>query len=178
MQKTCTKCKILKSTTEFNVKKSSYDGLKPWCRSCQKIDAKRYRDLNREKLNRDSRERYYTDPNVKLSKRKWEKANPDKVYAGTKRYRARHPDKAAAWNAVRRAKVVATRTEYVNYEEIYEYYNYECYLCNEAIDLTVTWPHPKSKSMDHIIPLAKGGSHTRDNLAPAHAQCNMLKGGD
>jgi 5-methylcytosine-specific restriction endonuclease McrA len=30
--------------------------------------------------------------------------------------------------------------------------------------------------IDHIIPLALGGSHTADNLAVAHARCNMRKG--
>lgn len=29
--------------------------------------------------------------------------------------------------------------------------------------------------MDHIIPLARGGLHTEDNLQLAHYLCNVLK---
>lgn len=30
-------------------------------------------------------------------------------------------------------------------------------------------------TIDHIIPLSKGGSHTYDNCQPAHAECNRMK---
>lgn len=28
---------------------------------------------------------------------------------------------------------------------------------------------------DHVVPLAKGGTHTADNIRPAHALCNLRK---
>jgi 5-methylcytosine-specific restriction endonuclease McrA len=31
-------------------------------------------------------------------------------------------------------------------------------------------------TLDHIIPLSKGGTHTWDNVRPAHRRCNELKG--
>lgn len=31
-------------------------------------------------------------------------------------------------------------------------------------------------TLDHIIPLSKGGSHTADNLQCAHFMCNSKKG--
>lgn len=34
----------------------------------------------------------------------------------------------------------------------------------------------KDKSIDHIRPLSKGGTHTWDNVQLAHLKCNIKKG--
>ncbi|MBU6428998.1 MAG: HNH endonuclease, partial [Cyanobacteria bacterium REEB65] len=31
-------------------------------------------------------------------------------------------------------------------------------------------------TMDHLIPLSRGGGHTADNVAPACRHCNLVKG--
>ena len=30
-------------------------------------------------------------------------------------------------------------------------------------------------NMDHVIPLARGGTHTYDNIRPSHKRCNQRK---
>jgi 5-methylcytosine-specific restriction endonuclease McrA len=50
-----------------------------------------------------------------------------------------------------------------------------CSLCPAEIDFTLKHPHPGSKSLDHIIPISAGGSHTYDNVALAHLVCNISK---
>ncbi len=35
---------------------------------------------------------------------------------------------------------------------------------------------PAMASVDHIVPLSKGGEHTVDNLQLAHFRCNLSKG--
>jgi 5-methylcytosine-specific restriction endonuclease McrA len=37
-------------------------------------------------------------------------------------------------------------------------------------------PSPWSVSLDHIVPVSKGGTHTRDNVQAAHLRCNQAKG--
>ncbi|WP_158070491.1 HNH endonuclease [Streptomyces luteocolor] len=32
-----------------------------------------------------------------------------------------------------------------------------------------------SPSLDHVIPLSRGGSHRRDNVQLAHLRCNLRK---
>lgn len=51
-----------------------------------------------------------------------------------------------------------------------------CGVCGEWIDLREKYPSKKSMSIDHIVPRAKGGSHSFDNLQPAHLGCNESKG--
>lgn len=50
-----------------------------------------------------------------------------------------------------------------------------CALCSKPIDMSLTWPHKMSFSIDHVIPWSLGGSHDPDNLQPAHLLCNATK---
>lgn len=51
-----------------------------------------------------------------------------------------------------------------------------CAICGRPVDFSLKSPHPMSPTVDHIIPLAKGG-HPSDlaNLQLAHRCCNRQK---
>ena len=51
-----------------------------------------------------------------------------------------------------------------------------CGICGKPVDMTIRYPHPLSKCIDHIIPVSKGG-HPSDinNLQLAHRTCNRQK---
>lgn len=51
-----------------------------------------------------------------------------------------------------------------------------CALCGEMCDPSDEWWGPKYPSIDHIIPMAKGGGHVWDNVQVAHRICNSYKG--
>lgn len=52
-----------------------------------------------------------------------------------------------------------------------------CGICGLPVDMTLKSPDPMSKTIDHIIPVSKGG-HPSDlaNLQLAHRCCNRQKG--
>ena len=51
-----------------------------------------------------------------------------------------------------------------------------CGICGKPVDMTLKFPHPLSKSIDHIIPVSKGGHPSSiDNLQLAHLCCNRDK---
>lgn len=52
----------------------------------------------------------------------------------------------------------------------------DCPECGEEIDLSLEYPHPMYRTIDHIIPLAKGGKHILSNCQLMHYQCNAAKG--
>lgn len=51
-----------------------------------------------------------------------------------------------------------------------------CGICGKPVDFSYRYPHPLSPTVDHIIPVAKGG-HPSDlsNLQLAHRCCNRQK---
>lgn len=51
-----------------------------------------------------------------------------------------------------------------------------CAICGKPVDFSKKAPHPMSPTIDHIIPVAKGG-HPSDlnNLQLAHWTCNRQK---
>jgi 5-methylcytosine-specific restriction endonuclease McrA len=50
-----------------------------------------------------------------------------------------------------------------------------CGICQGEIDYNLHWRDPMSFVVDHIVPLARGGSDTRDNKQAAHRHCNRQK---
>ena len=51
-----------------------------------------------------------------------------------------------------------------------------CGICGQPVDMSLKYPHPGSPSIDHIIPIDRGG-HPSDisNLQLAHWKCNRAK---
>lgn len=50
-----------------------------------------------------------------------------------------------------------------------------CGICGKPIDYNLKWPHLDCFVVDHIIPVAAGGTDTIDNKQAAHNRCNLRK---
>ena len=51
-----------------------------------------------------------------------------------------------------------------------------CGICGQPVDFEYKFPHPLSPTVDHIIPVAKGGHPSAlENLQLAHRYCNRQK---
>lgn len=50
-----------------------------------------------------------------------------------------------------------------------------CGICNEDIDMGLTFPELFRASVDHVLPFARGGTHDPENLQLAHLWCNLVK---
>lgn len=53
--------------------------------------------------------------------------------------------------------------------------DWTCHLCGLPVDRLETHPHPLSPAVDHVIPLARDGTHEPDNCKTAHRICNSIK---
>ena len=60
--------------------------------------------------------------------------------------------------------------------EIYERDGWTCQLCMNPVDPMLKYPHTQSASLDHVTPLAMGGTHEPSNCQLAHFLCNSVKG--
>lgn len=52
----------------------------------------------------------------------------------------------------------------------------KCYLCNNETTFEVNHTHNKYPTIEHVIPIAKGGTHSWDNVKVACRECNINKG--
>lgn len=50
-----------------------------------------------------------------------------------------------------------------------------CWICGEAIDMSLPVLHARSFTLDHLVPLAKGGD-VMGEVKPAHRECNSQRG--
>ncbi len=76
----------------------------------------------------------------------------------------------------RRATKKTTEIEHFHSQEIYERDKWVCGICGEVVDRELKYPDLLSPSLDHVLPLSKGGAHTRENCQLAHFICNSRKG--
>jgi len=128
-----------------------------WARECKR----RYREKHREKMNEYNR--------------RWNKLNPFKRRENHLRWCDKDPlRKKRQWQKAqakrRKAGYLSVKIIQEVYEEnIKKYGTLTCSLCLKAIEFG-------QDSIDHTIPLSKGGTHEKRNLSIAHIKCNQRKG--
>jgi len=59
---------------------------------------------------------------------------------------------------------------------VFERDEWICHICNRLINKHLRGDHWWRATLDHVIPICKGGTHTYENVRAAHWRCNMLKG--
>lgn len=79
------------------------------------------------------------------------------------------------YQVARRARIKTTQVEHIYRGRIYARDEHSCYLCGEQLNMDAQAPEPKAPTIDHVVPLARGGSHTYDNLRAACFECNSRK---
>ena len=116
----------------------------------------------------------------KCSKKKWKSENREKVNAQNRKdlanMRLRDPERYRFYSKNRRhlikeasngvsGKRFSTVFTLKDWEEIKESFENKCAICNCDEKLTI----------DHIIPLSKGGKHSKENIQPLCHECNSGK---
>lgn len=54
--------------------------------------------------------------------------------------------------------------------------SYICHLCNQLVDMDIKRTDKLGATIDHVLPISKGGLDTMENVALAHWICNIRKG--
>lgn len=92
----------------------------------------------------------------------------------TSRYCSR-PCSRSDGKARRRARKRNAHIEDVSPSEVFKRDGWRCQICGKLTAKTKVVPHPKAPTLDHIVPLAAGGTHEPANTQCAHFICNSLK---
>lgn len=73
-------------------------------------------------------------------------------------------ERQRSYQARRRAITSGAHADAVDWVSVFDRDGWLCQLCEEPIDAMRRWPDEGSASLDHIVPLSKGGSHTYGNV--------------
>lgn len=196
MFKKCSKCQEVKPATPeyFHRTSEKKDGLYPSCKVC----VRKYHQANKEALSEYTRQWRAANPErATATTESWVRKNPEKVYVTQRKYYLAHqeesrqrsrnwrtvnrdksrqttsqwakdnPTKRSAKDQRRRARKVGNGGNYTakEWEDLCELYDYRCLACGEQKPLTV----------DHVVPLSKGGTNDIDNIQPLCRNCNSIK---
>lgn len=93
----------------------------------------------------------------------------------------RKKDIARKGGHTRRLRILENGSSYYSVIQVLTTYGKNCHICNHPIDLKASrrvgigdWL--LGLHIDHLIPIAKGGPDTLENVRPSHAICNLKKG--
>ncbi len=102
---------------------------------------------------------------------KWQTSNPEKVNEIIREWRRRNPEKCAEYQNNRRSRKLGNGGKFTSSEwiAVKNKFSNTCLCCDlKEPDIKLT--------PDHVIPLAKGGSNSIDNIQPLCKRCNSKKG--
>ena len=108
---------------------------------------------------------YYCKECRKPINEKWQRENRPLCNAHGLQWRRRYPDRANAITNRRRTRLAGGSYTAAEWSELCAKYNYRCLACGAEGPLTV----------DHVIPVSKGGSSDISNLQPLCMACNTRK---
>jgi 5-methylcytosine-specific restriction endonuclease McrA len=181
--KQCSKCGEVKPLAEFYNCKRKKDHLTDWCKGCNKASAQRWNQENKEQYNTNAklfRERhpetvrvnnheYYSGHKAenRESGNRWRDANRDKVRESNRLAKKAHPEQRQADDERRRSRKENAEGNYSanDIKKQNKIQKGRCYYCGQKKKLTI----------DHIVPLSRGGSNWPSNIVLACGSCNSKK---
>lgn len=93
-----------------------------------------------------------------------------------RRWRAANPDKVGELIARRAQAELDGNATPELIQAKWDASDHACILCGQPIDDTLPMRHPRSRTLEHLTPICRGGRHDIDNLDFAHYGCNSSKG--
>lgn len=63
----------------------------------------------------------------------------------------------------------------ITHEEVAERDNFVCHICQELVDMSLPRTSKRGATLDHVVPITRGGTDSVDNLRLAHWECNVRK---
>lgn len=150
--KTCGKCSTTKTVSEFYKDGSKKDGLATVCKLCKNQANKSWQIQNPGSVN--------------AVKEKYRVANRDKTRAAVSKWQKKNPEKVSDSNHKRRVRLLNSQSYQLSKSDMKRLYSSSCAYCGATEDIT----------LDHVVPLKRGGSHGIGNLVAACRTCNSSKG--
>jgi 5-methylcytosine-specific restriction endonuclease McrA len=167
--RTCSECEKRLPINNFHKDKNATDGFRSKCKTCRLIKVKEWYGQNPELRREKQRDRYHDD--VELSR-----ANDALRYV---RDREKRIELASEHSQIRRARQKNTKVvRGISKLSLKKRLGTQCYYCKKEMDFKTGTGRKFNRDMatiEHLIPLSKGGEHTFENTVLACRYCNLTK---
>jgi 5-methylcytosine-specific restriction endonuclease McrA len=188
--KTCSKCREPQQSNNYYSDKRASDGLQSQCKQC----IANYRKENKDKV-QEQKQRYRSKPETRIKEleyakryskahpevvqksrdnedknkkrerfQRWALANKPRIKANRIRAVENNPGLYRSYSSQRRGRIKAAQSFVITKKELLTIYKQKCFYCNGP-----------GGTIDHVIPLSRGGSHGIGNLVAACLSCNSRK---
>jgi len=87
----------------------------------------------------------------------------------------RRANRDTRYNHARRVRLRGAVAVSYTRTSIFDRDLWTCQLCGDPVNPDLRFPHRLSASIDHVVPVARGGSDTPENVQLAHLSCNASK---
>lgn len=162
---TCRICNEKKPATEMKMRK---DGrVRAECKACLNKKSREHYAKNKEKHNNRRRE--------------WYRNNREHSIQRAQKADAQNPEKKIIRNLLFRAikqgfdaSIVIDND--ITIDAVMERDNCTCFVCGEKICPQENRSLRNGATIEHIVPISKGGLHEWSNVAVSHRKCNSAKG--
>lgn len=139
-----------------------------------------YQQTHSEKVKAYQKAHYAANRNrERFKKNLYSKTHKNEARLRMKTYKQTNPEKFNEQRrlASRKHRVLKRGIYHEHYTDSYVFLrdNWICGICGRKINRQLKTPHPLSPSIDHIIPLSKGGNDNPLNVQAAHLGCNLGK---
>jgi 5-methylcytosine-specific restriction endonuclease McrA len=164
--KKCSKCQQSLELSAFYKNKARFDGYQNYCKVCGYEAHKNYVKNNRSaSVERVLRYKKRHPEQAKVSAARTRLKYKDKWDYYARIYRQTHLKEHAERQHRRRALMQNNGVYFISDKEIKKLYSSSCFYCGSKDQIT----------LDHIIPIIKGGTHSIGNLTAACKSCNSSK---
>ena len=193
--KTCNRCKQILAICDFSKRVSSKDGLHSTCKVCINSRARESYKRNPASALENSK-RFYSRNKIKrldqiklwqvknqaqikakasdwesnnkqrrsIQRLNWQQSNAEKVKQYSKNWAKNNQQKVNLKTQRRRARFLKSDIRIISKKDSMRLNNSLCFYCNQ-----------KATSLDHVIPLSRGGRHSIGNLVSCCKTCNSSK---
>lgn len=193
--KRCAACLERRYVSQFSPNKRNRDGLQSWCFACTRarkkaarqtgigVEAARVRNAAWREANKDRKAQYAKE---------WLAENRDRHRTTARAYRAKNIEKVRAREReqnkrphiralrymhvnLRRAREASARGEFTleEWESLKTLYGHRCLRCGRREDVS---SRSTKLTIDHVVPLSRGGTNELANIQPLCGFCNTSKG--